>query len=114
MNILLEKLRIDKNVFEKTFNCDENLMLRFVNMFPSDDNFQKLEEYFKQNDFENMFESAHTLKGLCSNLGFTELYKLSSILVENLRHNNYGNLSVSFENLKKEYLRVMHCFDIYK
>ena len=36
----------------------------------------------------NYEEAAHTLKGVCANLGFTQLFKVSSDITEELRNGN--------------------------
>ena len=47
---------------------------RFVRMFLQDDSFQILEEALRRGDVKEAFRGAHTLKGVCQNLGFSNLY----------------------------------------
>jgi len=59
----------------------EALVKRFVIKFLQDPSFASLEE----GNAEEAFRAAHTLKGVCLNLGFVSLYGPSSALTESLR-----------------------------
>ena len=54
----------------------EALVKRFAVKFLNDPSFQELTDGLAAQDGEKAFRAAHTLKGLCLNLGFTELYKV--------------------------------------
>lgn len=64
----------------------ESLVKRFALKFLSDTSFQELKEAMDRADGETAFRMAHTLKGVCLNLGFTELGNVSSVLTEALRN----------------------------
>lgn len=64
---------------------NEALIRRIAAKFPKDTSFQKLQEGFLKEDGELAFQGAHALKGICLNLGFTRLGKISSELTESLR-----------------------------
>lgn len=53
---------------------NEAMIGRFVRMFLQDDSFQILEEALRRGDVKEAFRGAHTLKGVCQNLGFSNLY----------------------------------------
>ena len=53
--------------------CDENMIKKFVFKFPEDPSFNDLKDGLKENDAEKAFCAVHTLKGVCSNLGFERL-----------------------------------------
>ena len=53
----------------------EALVKRFAVKFLNDPSFQELTDGLAAQDGEKAFRAAHTLKGLCLNLGFTELYR---------------------------------------
>ena len=63
----------------------EALVKRFAVKFLNDPSFQELTDGLAAQDGEKAFRAAHTLKGVCLNLGFTELYKVSAELTEVLR-----------------------------
>ncbi|MGN0996284.1 MAG: Hpt domain-containing protein [Candidatus Ventricola sp.] len=61
------------------------LIKRFVAKFLSDDSFDQLCRAMQAGQREEAFRAAHTLKGVCANLGFDRLYGSASRLTEELR-----------------------------
>ena len=70
---------------------DERI-LRFVSKFPTDESFKNLEKALKENNVQEAFRAAHTLKGVAGNLGFNALFNISQEVTEILRG---GSLEVS-------------------
>ena len=64
---------------------NEAMICKFVRMFLQDDSFQILEEALRRGDVKEAFRGAHTLKGVCQNLGFSNLYAPTYTLTETLR-----------------------------
>lgn len=64
---------------------NEMLIRKFVIKFLKDPSFQDLTAAIEKSDAESAFRAAHTLKGICLNLGFDNLYKPSEALTEKLR-----------------------------
>lgn len=64
----------------------EELVERFALKFLKDTTFQELEKKMQEADGEEAFRAAHTLKGVCLNLGFTALGEASSVLTEAMRN----------------------------
>ena len=64
---------------------NEAFVRKFALVFLDDPGFAKLKESIEENDGEEAFRAAHTLKGVCLNLGFTRLYQSSAELTEKLR-----------------------------
>ena len=64
---------------------NESFIQRFVIRFLDDPSFQMIKDGIEKKDAELAFRGAHTLKGVCSNLGFSKLCDLSSQLTEILR-----------------------------
>lgn len=60
-------------------------ILRFVRRFPADGSFALLEDSLSKGDTQEAFRAAHTLKGVCQNLGLDALYQVSATLTEALR-----------------------------
>lgn len=83
----------------------ENLVRKFVLKFINDPSFGELQSAVESGDGEAAFRASHTLKGICLNLGFTELYKASSALTEKLRDNNIldEESKTLFKHVRKEY-----------
>ena len=70
----------------------EQMVQRFALKFLNDTSYQTLEETLKEKNVEQAFRAAHTLKGVCLNLGFDNLFTVSSELTEEL-----------FEKVKEQY-----------
>ena len=64
---------------------NEKLVQKFALKFLDDPSFQNLKDALYSKDVETAFRAAHTLKGVCLNLGFDNLYKASFDITEKLR-----------------------------
>ena len=62
------------------------LVERFVRKFLTDDSFANLCREMEAGNCQDAFRAAHTLKGVCANLGFGRLQNSASSLTELLRH----------------------------
>lgn len=76
----------------------EALVKKFALKFLDDDSFSNLKEALAAGNVEEAFRAAHTLKGVCLNLGFDNLYEVSSAITEVLRA---GELAGTDEMIKK-------------
>ena len=63
----------------------EVLIKKFAKKFLDDGSFRSLKDNLGQKNGEEAFRAAHTLKGVCQNLGFDNLYKASFDITEKLR-----------------------------
>lgn len=79
------------------------LVEKFAIKFLSDSSFQDLEEGLKEQDAEKAFRAAHTLKGICLNLGFDALYEVSAALTEKLRGMELAGCEADFAAVKERY-----------
>lgn len=59
------------------FAGNKMLVEKFARKFLDDPSYQTLVETMDKADYEEAFRAAHTLKGVCANLGFTQLFKES-------------------------------------
>ena len=75
----------------------------FALKFLDDNSFSNLEDALADGNVENAFRAAHTLKGVCLNLGFDNLYKVSSDITEILRVGKLTGTKEAFENVKEQY-----------
>lgn len=76
----------------------------FVKKFAKDQTYASLVEAYESGDNEKAFRSAHTLKGLCSNLGFDKLYASASALTEALRGGKpLAGTENLYETVKNDY-----------
>ena len=85
----------------------EAMLRRFLQKFPNDPSFDHLEEALFNKNREEAFRAAHTIKGLCLNLGFGTLFKSSEVLTEALRHEMPANAAELFEQVKTDYVLTM-------
>lgn len=63
----------------------EAIIAKFSVKFLDDPSFSELKSACADGRAEDAFRAAHTLKGVCLNLGFDKLYEVSAALTEKLR-----------------------------
>lgn len=85
---------------------NEDLVRRFMGKFLDDTSFDALKESLAAKDVEKAFMAAHTLKGVCLNLGFTNLFTPASELTEVLRAGTLEGSEELFAQVEKEYRNV--------
>ena len=56
----------------------EALFMRLIRKFPDDENHAQLCAAMERGDAQAALSASHTLKGVCQNLGFTNLYQPGS------------------------------------
>jgi len=81
----------------------EKLIERFALKFLEDDSYSNLKEALAEKNAENAFRAAHTLKGVCLNLGLKNLYTVSSDLTEKLRRRSLDGADELFEKVREQY-----------
>lgn len=64
----------------------DRLVRKFVLKFLDDKSYELLCTSMAKKDYDEAFRAAHTIKGVCQNLGFTRLLESSSQLSDALRH----------------------------
>ena len=63
----------------------ERMVQKFALKFLADPSYELLTSSMAAENYEEAFRAAHTIKGVCQNLGFTALMSSSSRLTEALR-----------------------------
>jgi HPt (histidine-containing phosphotransfer) domain-containing protein len=81
----------------------EERIEKFVRLFLKDHSYQTLTEAMEQGKVEEAFRAAHTLKGVCMNLSFDALYKISSNITESLRGKDTVHAAEEFMELETCY-----------
>ena len=79
------------------------LVERFLGKFSKDESFDKLKAALDCDDTPTAFREAHTLKGLCANLGMQRLFKQASDVTELLRAGNLTEAKLAFPAVDAEY-----------
>lgn len=64
----------------------ERLVQKFILKFLNDDSYPLLRKSMEEKNYEEAFRAAHTIKGVCQNLGLSKLQDSSSRLCESLRN----------------------------
>lgn len=89
----------------------EAMLRRFIMKFPTDPSFANLEQALSEGSREEAFRAAHTIKGLCLNLGFGKLYQSSQELTEALRSDMPANAAELFAAVKADYTVTMDAIE---
>ncbi len=85
------------------FVGNEGLLFKFLRRFLDDASFSQLETAIHENNMEEAFRAAHTLKGVSGNLGLGSLFDACSPLVESLRQNQVEEASMFFDAVAGHY-----------
>ena len=81
----------------------EAMVKRFAVKFLNDTSFANLKQALQDKDVNEAFRAAHTLKGVCLNLGFNNLYTVSSELTEKLRKGELDGSDELFAKVEEQY-----------
>ena len=84
----------------------EALIKKFAKKFLDDGSFQSLKDNLTQGNGEEAFRAAHTLKGVCQNLGFDNLYKVSFDITEKLRGKETKGCEELFTKVEDQYRKT--------
>ena len=91
---------------------NEKMINRFVGMFLKDQSFAELKTAMEAGDREAAFRGAHTLKGVCQNLGFTSLYETAHEITEKLRGRQTDGCGELMDRVTEEYERTVAAIKI--
>ena len=81
----LEGMGMDVDNTVKRFMGNETLYLKFLNKFQTDQSVASIQQYITEQNTEEAFKSAHTLKGVAANLGLDPIARCASDIVELFR-----------------------------
>ena len=90
-----------KEVHKRLYS--EAMIRKFVLLFLEDDSYRSLKAALEAGDAQAAFRAAHTLKGVCQNLGFTNLCVPAAALTEMLRTGRMEGTKAQFSSVKKQY-----------
>lgn len=87
---------------------NEGLMERFLFKMPEDKSYSQLRSALMNGNAQEAFRAAHTLKGVCMNLGIGTLCDVVSVLTEALRDLEITEEVLSLADMvEKEYMADM-------
>ena len=84
----------------------ERMVQKFVLKFLADGSYDLLLTSAAAEDWQEAFRAAHTIKGVCQNLGFSRLYESSSELSEALRHGYTPEADGLADQVKEDYRKT--------
>lgn len=91
----------------------ERLVQKFVIKFLDDKSFDTLKSSLEISNYEEAFRAAHTIKGICQNLGFEKLLHSSSSLTEALRNKQYNITDELFLKVQADYIDAVRAINVY-
>lgn len=94
-----------QDVLKRLMN--EALVRRFMGKFLDDTSFASLKEGLQEKDVDKAFMAAHTLKGVCLNLGFLKLFEPTNEITEVLRVGSLEGTEELFAQVEAEYNNVV-------
>ena len=83
-----------------------SMIEKFALKFREDTSFQELEKALNDKQVEIAFRAAHTLKGVCQNLGFDNLYQVSFDITEKLRGRETDGCEELFAKVEEQYKKT--------
>lgn len=94
----------------------ERLVQKFVLKFLDDGSYGLLCRSLEEGNREEAFRAAHTIKGVCSNLAFTQLLGSSSRLTELLREDGGDpeKIQTLFEEVQQDYQRTAQAIQSFR
>ena len=100
IKMTMEQARKQMEIFRQLFHEVRLLNASDLGVEAGD---QMIKDGIEKKDAELAFRGAHTLKGVCSNLGFSKLCDLSSQLTEILRGRELEGYEAVLAQVEKQY-----------
>lgn len=93
------------------FMGNEAMYLKFLGKFLDDQNCINIGKNLEEENYEEAYKCAHTLKGVAANLGLEPLQRTVSVLVEELRGKSKEEVNVEraneeWQSVKKTYEQI--------
>lgn len=95
-----------KECYEQMGADYEGVLKKFAKKFLDDGSYQSLKDNLAQGNGEEAFRAAHTLKGVCQNLGFDNLYQVSFDITEKLRGRETDGCEELFAKVEEQYKKT--------
>ena len=82
---------------------NDDRIKKYLGFFLMDDSYQNLENAIQNKETENAFRAAHTLKGVCQNMAFTDFSVVVEKITEELRAGDLNTAINTFAEVKEKY-----------
>ena len=102
MTDALAAIGVDAKASVARFGGNEALFLKFLRRFPTDATLPALKAAVADGDREVVKTTAHTLKGVCGNLGLTPAFEACSRLMTTLRASDDGDYAAEYAQVLAE------------
>ena len=102
-----DKIGSSLDAVKSQMGMPDKLVDKFVKKFPNDKSAEELFRTFESKDYETAFRMAHTIKGLCLNLGFDKLRESASEMTEALRGGVADNAEELLETVRRDYNEII-------
>lgn len=103
-----EKIGVENEIIDINFGGKDHLYLKCISLFSKYDFISEIESAIIEKNYKLIENKAHALKGISANLGFKELFELSSKIVNDVREKTYDEIPCLFKYLKIEYERIVN------
>lgn len=87
----------------KRFSNKAELYQKYLKKFLEDPTMEQLTAFLAQQNYEEAFRCAHSLKGMSGNLSLSKFYKCDCALVEALRHHQLESITQLHQELLSAY-----------
>ncbi|MCM1065380.1 MAG: Hpt domain-containing protein [Eubacterium sp.] len=105
----LEEMGMNVDNTVKRFMGNETLYLKFLNKYQADQSVASIQQYIAEQNAEEVFKSAHTLKGVAANLGLDPIAQHASDIVELFRgKTQFSEVDTDRVNALNEELKSKH------
>lgn len=108
----LEENGADVDTTLKRFMGNEAMYMKFLMKFSDDRNYDSIMENMKKQDYEAVFNGAHTLKGVSANLGLNPVFTASSHITEMLR--GYHGQSIDMDKLNEYTIQLQEAYGCFR
>ena len=92
----------------------EKFVQKFVLKFLNDGSYDLLLRSMEEQNYEEAFRAAHTIKGVCQNLSIDKLQGSSSRLCESLRNGYTPEADALAEEVRADYSQTVAAIETYQ
>lgn len=92
----------------------EQMVTKFLYKFLDDKSYALFVTSMREGNYDEALRAVHTLKGICQNLSFTQLYESSNLVTCALKEKNAGKAAELAPQLAQDYERVIRAVEEYR